>query len=1258
MSAADDEVERLLQRTRANRERMNNRMAAIGNQKIKHSNSIFRFQTQNFITGETARPIRSPLREKNISQSDTPYRRSPIKTSLRSSPVAKASSSPGKTQSPIRTTYSPIRTDTFKVKKTVSESPAKVSSFSRVFEDKDGSSKSEETFNRESSEKKTTILDGKPEDGNYTRTTITEREETIEKREVLKFTEVAGKRPRSPQKILEEYRAKRDKEMASDSKQQIKIDLSSSQKTKEEDSKNLMGSPSRFGSCRDTGSAVDEVFSSPARRSRLDLSLSPSKSASKISASPVRKFANLEEKTDIDVGKRKETNDEKVEKEEVEEDDGSYRSAQRKRLKALACKFNDYVEEDSESIKQVLAQASATGSPYKRDLTKTVDVDKIINRSSDPDLVKSLKAQGFEETSSKSKLVYDFTKKSVNEQSRDSSPYRPDPMQYIRPQKNATPTAPPTAKQPSPTKTKYRSVSPTRMASPQQRPPSPFKPHPLQFVSPQKASAPPPPPPKPPRTYIDMEEEALEESVDQAATVHKSEARLLVADVERTDTASRRSILEKKSLFEAGQSPEDKGQDPAMLPLSQRKALFEKNKSAVPKPIARFGESVTPAMLSKAKVNCPPASEPAWKRQRRNQSPESKASAFLTPALKHAENTQSGFRNSGIEPKKNLFDSRWKSNDIAKSQEEAKKKDMEMLMNRFKKVSEDVQEERRTRSPSPVRIVRKEEEKRTPSPAKSNSPQRNYPGVDVKKIKVSPPRPGNLYPDLTDIHDRPETAMSEESSAPSEAPSLGTAIKRMASPLKSIAESNDGVSDEEEMEVSGMDDDINDMLDEALDDSQVSGPTPPKVTKRSTSPSTSSAASWEFQTPLSSVARRDFKTPRVDNITDSPQAELPQVETESGSSSGLMHTVSFYRKQKPAGNVIQLGKIVRNTAANAVANDQELLEEEDGDDNEEKIRADIAAKINKLQEEVDEQMQRRAQASKALGVCEGQNEFEGSYERVEFERLLLEAHHKHNAATAEINRLKNITARGQLSLFRGGSGSNGSGKSKGTISLNGIKLPLKPEFVKMIQNPGHGGDDFVHYFVCLVKYRSQVIATQMLSTVDGINRSGQLEFPNLINIKELEFDFQIYLEVYGLQTPKEVLTHEAKYHIRKDKSLFSLGTPLKKLKKMESKFVMTPSSNPVNALSIRKSKFGMVGYTTITIDSLRNNKSFILEKVPNRSPLQGALLMNLSVHSESSMQEKGFLTYFTEVNGYGDWIRRWCVLRGNCGVILHFNIHF
>ena len=53
------------------------------------------------------------------------------------------------------------------------------------------------------------------------------------------------------------------------------------------------------------------------------------------------------------------------------------------------------------------------------------------------------------------------------------------------------------------------------------------------------------------------------------------------------------------------------------------------------------------------------------------------------------------------------------------------------------------------------------------------------------------------------------------------------------------------------------------------------------------------------------------------------------------------------------------------------------------------------------------------------GICEAQNEFEGSYERVEFERLLIEAHHKHKYASDEIDRLKNMMARGQLDAFKG-----------------------------------------------------------------------------------------------------------------------------------------------------------------------------------------------------------------------------------------------
>lgn len=71
------------------------------------------------------------------------------------------------------------------------------------------------------------------------------------------------------------------------------------------------------------------------------------------------------------------------------------------------------------------------------------------------------------------------------------------------------------------------------------------------------------------------------------------------------------------------------------------------------------------------------------------------------------------------------------------------------------------------------------------------------------------------------------------------------------------------------------------MLDEALDDSQSltdEGPTPPKITRRTSpsrrgasSPSGTSAGSWEYEIPGSNRPQKDFKTPRIDGLSESPQ---------------------------------------------------------------------------------------------------------------------------------------------------------------------------------------------------------------------------------------------------------------------------------------------------------------------------------------------------------------------------------------------------
>lgn len=85
------------------------------------------------------------------------------------------------------------------------------------------------------------------------------------------------------------------------------------------------------------------------------------------------------------------------------------------------------------------------------------------------------------------------------------------------------------------------------------------------------------------------------------------------------------------------------------------------------------------------------------------------------------------------------------------------------------------------------------------------------------------------------------------------------------------------------------------------------------------------------------------------------------------------------------------------------------------------------------------------------------------------------------------------------------------------------------------------------------------------------------------------------------------------------------------------------SSSAGSSVNLRGSSFGLIGVSHITPLTLRK-RCWTLENVPLTSPIDGKLQLKIQSHSESLIKERGFLTVFEDVGGFGAWHRRWCLL--------------
>ncbi|XP_039192719.1 anillin isoform X2 [Crotalus tigris] len=298
-----------------------------------------------------------------------------------------------------------------------------------------------------------------------------------------------------------------------------------------------------------------------------------------------------------------------------------------------------------------------------------------------------------------------------------------------------------------------------------------------------------------------------------------------------------------------------------------------------------------------------------------------------------------------------------------------------------------------------------------------------------------------------------------------------------------------------------------------------------------------------------------------------------------------------------------------------------LEEKRNGND-----QINIKQKLQELNNEINMQQTVIHQTSQALNCCVDEDHGRGSQEEAEAERLLLIATEKRAALLEELNKLKNKGP--QSKKIKADSTISRVSPSKGSVTLSEMRLPLKADFICNIQK----ADTANYYYIIMLKSDAKnMVATPLASTANSLCGDA-LSFSTTFTLQNVSSDFEINIEVYNLIQKKEFIGVD-----KKKKSIKSKKTNL-----------LAPAmTSPGGPNSVRTSNFVLVGSHTISLSSVGSTK-FLLDKVPFLSPLEGHIHLKVKCQTDSCVEERGFLTMFEDVSGFGAWHRRWCALSGNC----------
>ncbi|XP_023387811.1 anillin [Pteropus vampyrus] len=396
---------------------------------------------------------------------------------------------------------------------------------------------------------------------------------------------------------------------------------------------------------------------------------------------------------------------------------------------------------------------------------------------------------------------------------------------------------------------------------------------------------------------------------------------------------------------------------------------------------------------------------------------------------------------------------------------------------------------------------------------------------------------------------------------------------------------------------------------------------------------------------LVSSPRLELKDAGISDESPKPgKFQRPRVpRAESGDSIGsedrdLLYSIDAYRSQR-------IKEVDRPSIKQVIVRKEDVTSKLERKKNTEEKNAlpcqvNIKQKMQELNNEINLQQTVIYQTSQALNCCVDEEHGKGSLEEAEAERLLLIATEKRTLLLDDLNKLKNEGP--QRKNKAGPIAQSEFVPSKGSVTLSEIRLPLKADFVcSTVQKP----DAANYYFLIILKAGVEnLVATPLASTSNSLNGDA-LTFSTTFTLQDVSNDFEINIEVYSLVQKKDPSVLDKKKKAYKSKAI----TPKRLLTSITTKSALHSSgtASPAGLSAVRTSNFALVGSHTLSLSSVGNTK-FALDKVPFLSPLEGHIYLKIKCQVNSSVEERGFLTIFEDVSGFGAWHRRWCILSGNC----------